>query len=66
MIHKSSTARNWRHPWQVVREFDNGVVMVVSSHRTKLIALLCAYARNVFDRRPDRACDVRLTPEVVR
>lgn len=66
MIHNSATERRWRHRWQVVREFHGGGVAVLASHRSELVALLHAHIRNLFDRRPDRACDVRRTPEVVR
>lgn len=69
MIFETLTEQRWRHKWQVVREvYRDGVVTTnaLSSHRTELVALLIANARNLLDGRPDRAYDVRDTPEVVR
>lgn len=67
MIFETLIEQRWRHPWQVVREFTyDARPVVLTSHRSELVALLHAHLRNRFDRGTDRFYDVRRSPEVVR
>lgn len=64
--YRGKTAKAWRHPWQVVRLFRNGSVIVVSGHRFEVTAYWHASVRHVFRRNPrEMAYDVRRTPEVM-
>lgn len=59
------TDRRWRYPWQVVRLFHNGALIVVSSHRWACTAMVAAQIRDAVAWRswPPRAHhDVRRTP----
>jgi hypothetical protein len=61
--------KRWRHPWQVVRLFRNGALIVCCSHRWELTAGWCADWRDrkyLFagrDTDMDPYHDERRTPE---
>jgi hypothetical protein len=57
--------KSWRHPWQVVRMYYNGALIVCCSHRWQTSAIWCAIARERFDSKTAVTLDydVRRTPE---
>ena len=58
--------RRWRRPWQVVRFFPNGAVIVRCSHQRAVTAGWCSTWRAVlrpwWSRRPGAYHDVRRNP----
>jgi hypothetical protein len=63
------TERRWKHPWQVVRLFHNGALIVMCSHRWELTAGWCSDLRDarLLFKAGARRCyhDERATPKDV-
>jgi hypothetical protein len=56
--------RPWAHPWQVVRQFDNGALVSVCSHRTEAATFVCSTVRGWFNPHRDYTWyDYRRTPK---
>ncbi len=60
--------KRWQHPFQVVRMFRNGALIVCCSHRWEVTAGWCSDLRDALSGDwPDGTYhDVRATPEVDR
>lgn len=53
----------WKYPWQVVRLFRNGSIIVTCSHRWEATADACRLLRDRVDRNSRVVChDTRRTP----